>query len=52
MDIDDIADAIVKVSSDEKLRKRLAAAGLKRAQKFSWEESGRKLSRIIDELTE
>jgi glycosyltransferase involved in cell wall biosynthesis len=46
----DIAAAITRITSESALRKRLITAGLKQAKKFTWEDSARKLSQIIDSL--
>jgi glycosyltransferase involved in cell wall biosynthesis len=45
-----LADAMTRIASDTLLRKKLAAAGLKQSQKFTWKESARQLSAIIDSL--
>lgn len=45
-----LSAAITHVTSDDRLRKRLIAAGLKQAQKFTWEASARQLSKVIDSL--
>lgn len=49
-DITGLATAITHLISDVRLRKRLIAAGLKQAQKFTWETSARQLSKVIDSL--
>jgi glycosyltransferase involved in cell wall biosynthesis len=48
--IDGIAAAITKLSGNTTLRKQLGAAGLKRAQAFTWTASARKLSQLIDDI--
>jgi glycosyltransferase involved in cell wall biosynthesis len=40
-DVDAIADAIVRVTSDAELRERLRADGLLQAARFTWEETAR-----------
>lgn len=41
-DIDGFADNIIKVLSDDELRERLSNDSLKRAEKFSWEQTAMK----------
>ena len=45
-----ITKAIIRVSSDVKLRNKLTEAGLKQAMKFTWQESAKQLSNVIDSL--
>jgi len=49
-DVESIADAMVKVATSEDLRAHLRQAGLERASKLSWTESGRKLSRLFRDV--
>jgi glycosyltransferase involved in cell wall biosynthesis len=42
-----LADALVKVATDEELRKRLVAAGLERASRFSWDRATATTDAII-----
>lgn len=44
---DEIAAAINKVLSDESLRQRLRAAGLRRARDFSWAETARRTMAVL-----
>ncbi len=48
--IDDIANAIIAVTSDAKLQKRLTDLGEKQAAKFSWETSAKQLSEVVDSI--
>lgn len=45
-----LADAIIRVAEDEKLRRRLAEGCVQKAQNFSWRESRRKLMQIYENL--
>ncbi len=47
---DEIADAIRKVVSDEELRERLVAKGLKRATEFSWKNCARNTLALFESL--
>ncbi len=49
-DTADLARAISKILTDQDEAKRLAAAGVKRAQEFSWTRSGAKLAAVIRNL--
>jgi glycosyltransferase involved in cell wall biosynthesis len=46
-----LADAMVRVLTDESLRKDLRRRGLERARQFSWEQSVARIRRIYDEIT-
>ncbi|MGC8834446.1 MAG: glycosyltransferase family 4 protein [Armatimonadota bacterium] len=48
--VESIAEAIVKVATSEDLRAHLRQAGLERAAKLSWTESGRRLSQLFREV--
>ncbi len=48
--IDDIASAIINVTSDANLREKLAGLGEKQAAKFSWEASAKQLTDVIDSV--
>ncbi|MGC9314792.1 MAG: glycosyltransferase family 4 protein, partial [bacterium] len=50
MDIDSIAEGILKLASDETLRKNLAEKGLSRAKKFSWKSCATKTLDIYREI--
>ena len=50
-DPDALADAMVRVLTDESLRKSLRRRGLDRARQFSWEQSVARIRRIYDEIT-
>lgn len=43
---DSLKKALIEVTSDASLRKKMIAKGLKQAQKFSWEKSARKLNQL------
>lgn len=49
-DIDDIKTAILKITGDAALRRRLIAAGQKRAAKYNWKNSAMLLSKALDEV--
>jgi glycosyltransferase involved in cell wall biosynthesis len=40
--VDDIADALVTVASDEKVRRQLVSAGLARAAELTWANNARR----------
>lgn len=46
----DISRAIRQVLLDETLRQRLRALGLKQVERYSWEESGRRVLRVYEEI--
>ncbi len=50
LDVDAIADAIVKLLDNDSLRRRLQAEGPKQAAKFSWEEMAATTMRAYHEL--
>lgn len=45
-----IADGIVKLYTDEALRKELSAKGLKRAEKYTWENASKILYKVYEDL--
>jgi len=45
--VEKLAEAIIKVLEDEKLRKRLSKNALKYSKKFSWDKSAREFEKII-----
>lgn len=47
---DSLKKALIKVVTDESLRKRMIAKGLKQARKFSWEKSAKKLNLLYQQL--
>lgn len=49
-DIDALADAIVRVLSDQNLRESLIAKGYERVKQFSWEKTARKILSVIEEV--
>lgn len=48
--IDQLADALIRLSEDEPLREELRQKGYKRAQQFTWEESARKMLAVYTKL--
>lgn len=46
--IDDIADAMVRINTDEALRKKKVELGFEQARKFSWEETARKVRYYLE----
>lgn len=48
-DVEELAQTIVHLLSDEKERGRLSAAGLKRAAEFSWERTARETLEVYEE---
>ncbi len=49
--VDDLKEAMQKLSSDNKLRRSLIAKGIIQAGKFSWEDSSKKLLEIYHEFS-
>lgn len=49
-DVDAIASGIERLLTDENLRTRLRAAGLKRAAMFRWDDVAARIKRVLDEL--
>jgi glycosyltransferase involved in cell wall biosynthesis len=49
--IDEIAQAITLLTYDLKLRKKLIKRGIERAKLFTWQESARRLSNVINEMS-
>lgn len=49
-DVNDIADKMEQVLTDDDLRNELIARGHERVKHFRWEESGRKLLKILEEV--
>ncbi len=47
-DVDDIANAMTMVSTDEQLRQKMIKKGLERRKQFSWEESAKSLWKSIE----
>jgi glycosyltransferase involved in cell wall biosynthesis len=45
-----LADALAKVATDGELRKRLVAAGLERASRFSWDRAASATDAVIAEV--
>ena len=50
MDVDNIAQQLQKLCSDESLRKQLAQRGLERSTQFSWDRSAENVWEVIDQL--
>ncbi|MBI1293484.1 glycosyltransferase [bacterium] len=48
MDIDAIADAMLRLSEDEALRQQLIAAGLKNVKRFSWEKAAQETLAVLE----
>jgi glycosyltransferase involved in cell wall biosynthesis len=49
-DVDDISRAILRLLTEEPLRKELIARGLSRAATFSWERTARQVLAVLDEV--
>jgi glycosyltransferase involved in cell wall biosynthesis len=49
-DTDAIADAVLRLLSQDPLRKELIARGLARATEFSWERTARQVLTVLDEV--
>src|SRR6202035_4819429 len=47
--VEQIADAIDRLFSDDELRCSLGARSLRRAKEFSWDQSARQLLRVFEE---
>ncbi|MGQ9584455.1 MAG: glycosyltransferase family 4 protein [Anaerolineae bacterium] len=50
LDVDAIAQALVRVGSDRTLRESLTLLGLERARAFSWERAARQVLAVLDAL--
>ena len=50
--VEEIAEAIERVLSDEKLQQRLRRKGLERAKFFSWEKTAKETIKVYEELGE
>lgn len=50
MDIDQLADALDRLSQEKDLRDRLSQAGIKRAKKFSWEKMAKQTLEIYKKV--
>jgi glycosyltransferase involved in cell wall biosynthesis len=48
--VDDIADKINKVISDEKLREEMIKKGYNQVKKFSWEKTAKETLKVLEEL--
>lgn len=51
LDVGDIAGALHRLASETDLRRRMIAAGLQRARRFSWTDSVERTWRVYQELT-
>lgn len=49
-DIDALADAIVKVLSDQNLRESLITKGYERIKQFSWDKTARRILDVVEEV--
>lgn len=47
-DVDAIAEAMLRLSSDEALRQRLIAAGYENVKRFSWEKAARETMAVLE----
>lgn len=50
-DIEGMAKALLEVSSDPRLWSRYSAAGLKRVQRFSWDETARETLKVYEKVS-
>jgi glycosyltransferase involved in cell wall biosynthesis len=48
-DVDAIADAMLRLSRDEALRRRLIAAGYANVKRFSWEKAAAETLAVLEE---
>ncbi len=48
LDVEAIADGIRRLTEDDALRKELRSKGIERARRFSWDETARKTSKVIE----
>ena len=48
---EEIAEAMYKLVTNEKLRKKLSEKGLKRAKQFSWKKCAREHLKVYKEVT-
>lgn len=51
-DVNDMAEKIMILLKDKKLRNEMVSRGLKQAAKFNWDEAGRKVYQILKEVYE
>lgn len=51
-DVESLARNIEKLIVDESLRERLREMGLRRAKKFTWENSAKEMSKVYEEILE
>lgn len=49
-DVDNIAKGIIKVFSDDKVRKSLSEKGIKNSKKFSWKETAKETYKIYEKV--
>ncbi|MEM7539366.1 MAG: glycosyltransferase [Chloroflexota bacterium] len=49
MDVDAIADAMLRLSQDEDLRQRLIVAGYENVKRFSWEKAAKETLAVLEE---
>lgn len=49
LDVDALADAMLRLSRDEALRQQLIAAGFHNVQRFSWENAARETFAVLEE---
>ncbi len=46
--VDEIADGMRRIATDEELRRRLVERGRRRAREFSWETCARETLRVLE----
>ncbi len=51
LDVDAIADAMLRLSQDEALRQKLIAAGYANVKRFSWEKAARETLAVLEQAT-
>lgn len=50
--VNEIAEAMTKIATDKKLRKRLVSEGIEWAKKFSWEKTANETISVLESLVE
>lgn len=50
MDVDGLAEAIIKVLTNDALKEEMIKKGLKRAQEFNWEKTARETLKVYEEM--
>jgi glycosyltransferase involved in cell wall biosynthesis len=49
-DVDSISQAILKIATDEELRRKLMTAGAERVKQFTWKNTAEKVLKVYKKL--